>query len=556
METQANAVERKVREILRIPEGDLSTTKPVTQRREPNNYEWQKRHRDILSLNQSNPPRRVILGNSITHFWGGEPKGPSVRGMETWEKIMRPAGFHNLGYGFDRIENVLWRVYHGELDGYKAEEVVLMIGTNNIGINNDNEIVGVTSDTFDRERGKINVQQSLMERVEAVRATGIADEIIIEEYEGQKIDDIKRLDVDIFTVGSDWRGKFDYLNAYCKVVYLDRTQGVSSTEIRSEQQVVSLGLVGESPILNKIERESQYVNGLEAGKVFSLNDQYLSENLQAAEKQAASFQELLDESDALYVISAPSKHYAQIKEALEAGKHVLCESPITLQPQQWKELKEIAKDKKVVLMDSIKTAYSVAYYRLLLLAKGGIIGDIMSVDATCTSLVDFDPTQDSQKSLYEWNSICAWGPTALLPIFQLLGTEYSSKQIATHFLDEAKRYDAFTKISFLYPHAVASLKVGQGVKSEGELIISGTKGYIYVPAPWWKTDYFEVRYENPQNNKRYFYQLDGEGLRYMLLSFLKAIRTGKDFSYVSDDISEEIVKTIANFEARKDMVII
>ena len=180
----------------------------------------------------------------------------------------------------------------------------------------------------------------------------------------------------------------------------------------------------------------------------------------------------------------------------------------------------------------------------------------MSVDATCTSLVDFDPTQDSQKSLYEWNSICAWGPTALLPIFQLLGTEYSCKQIATHFLDEAKRYDAFTRISFLYPHAVASLKVGQGVKSEGELIISGTKGYIYVPAPWWKTDYFEVRYENPQNNKRYFYQLDGEGLRYMLLSFLKAIRTGKDFSYVSDDISEEIVRTIADFEARKEMVII
>ena len=99
-------------------------------------------------------------------------------------------------------------------------------------------IVGVTSDTFDRERGKINVQQSLMERVEAVRATGLADEIIIEEYEGQKIDDIKRLDVDIFTVGSDWRGKFDYLNAYCRVVYLDRTDGVSSTEIRSEQQPV------------------------------------------------------------------------------------------------------------------------------------------------------------------------------------------------------------------------------------------------------------------------------------------------------------------------------
>ncbi len=417
-------------------------------------------------------------------------------------------------------------------------------------------IVGVTSDVFDRERGKINVQQSLMERVEAVRATGLADEIIIEEYEGQKIDDIKRLNVDIFTVGSDWKGKFDYLNAYCKVVYLDRTSGVSSTEIRSEQQVVRLGLVGESPILNKIERESLYVNGLESGKVFTLNDAYLSDNLKRPAQQAASYQDLLDDCDALYVISAPEKHYAQIREALQKGKHVLCESPVTMETEQWEELRQMAKDKQLVLMDSIKTAYSVAYYRLLLLAKGGIIGDIISVDATCTSLVDFDPTQDSQKSLYEWNSICAWGPTALLPIFQLLGTAFTSKQIATHFLDENQKYDAFTKISFVYPHAVASLKVGQGVKSEGSLVISGTKGYIYVPAPWWKTDYFEVRYENPQNNKRYFYQLDGEGLRYMLLSFLKAIRTGKDFSYVSGDISRAIIQIISDFEKRCDMAMI
>ncbi len=417
-------------------------------------------------------------------------------------------------------------------------------------------IVGVTSDTFDRERGKINVQQSLMERVEAVRATGLADEIIIEEYEGQKIDDIKRLNVDIFTVGSDWKGKFDYLKAYCKVVYLDRTSGVSSTEIRSEQQVVRLGLVGESPILNKIERESQYVNGLKAGKVFTLNDSYLSKTLREQENQVGSYQELLADSDALYVISAPSLHYVQIKEALEQGKHVLCESPITMDANQWQELLKIARQKQLVLMDSIKTAYSVAYYRLLLLAKGGIIGDIMSVDATCTSLIDFDPTQDAQKNLYEWNSICAWGPTALLPIFQLLGTDYASKQIATHFLDEENKYDAFTKISFVYPHAVASLKVGQGVKSEGSLVISGTKGYIYVPAPWWKTDYFEVRYENPQNNKRYFYQLDGEGLRYMLLSFLKAIRQKKDFSYVSPEISGAIIDVISDFEERKDMVLV
>lgn len=97
-------------------------------------------------------------------------------------------------------------------------------------------IVGVTSDDYDKSRGKINVQQSLMERIEAVQATGIADEIIVEEYEGQKIDDILKYNVDIFTVGSDWRGVFDYLNEYCKVVYLDRTKGISSSELREKEK--------------------------------------------------------------------------------------------------------------------------------------------------------------------------------------------------------------------------------------------------------------------------------------------------------------------------------
>lgn len=110
-------------------------------------------------------------------------------------------------------------------------------------------IVGVTSDDFDRGRGKINVQQTLMERVKAVKDTGIADQVIVEEYEGQKIDDIRRYGVDIFAVGSDWEGKFDYLNSYCKVVYLPRTEGVSSSEIRKQNRKMKIGIVGETNIL-------------------------------------------------------------------------------------------------------------------------------------------------------------------------------------------------------------------------------------------------------------------------------------------------------------------
>lgn len=415
-------------------------------------------------------------------------------------------------------------------------------------------IVGVTADSFDRERGKINVQQTLIERIEAVRATGLADEIIVEEYEGQKIDDIKRLGIDIFTVGSDWEGHFDYLKEFCKVVYLERTQGISSSEIRAEKRDMRIGLIGESPILNKIEHESHYVNGLSISGVYSRDTTYFSSELKKLTTYN-SIDDLLENSDGVYIISSPKHHYDDIKSALSKGKHVLCESPITICEDQLTELYTIAENNKCILMDSLKTAYSLAYYRLCLLAKSGIIGKIVSIDATCTSLYNVEIDNECILSNI-WNSICAWGPTALLPVFQLLGTDYSSKTIATHLLREDLDYDTFTKISFIYPHAVASIKVGQGVKSEGELIISGTKGYIYVPAPWWKTDYFEVRYENPAENKRHFYPLEGEGLRYELVSFLKSISNGNNYSYIDNNISKAIVKIIQDFYERKDTVLL
>lgn len=416
-------------------------------------------------------------------------------------------------------------------------------------------IVGVTADSFDMARGKLNVEQSLMERIEAVRSTGLADEIIVEEYEGQKIDDIRRYGVDIFAIGSDWRGKFDYLNEFCQVVYLDRTEGVSSTDLRSRDHQLRLGLIGESPILNKFENESKYVNGMTISGVCSENAHMLSDTLKAQCRPMTELDDLFEKSDAVYIISNPRYHYDHIRMALQKGCHVLCESPIVIDPQQLLALKQLAKEKGCLMVDSLKTAYSMAYARLILLAKSGIIGQVMSVDATCTSMTNLEMSQKSDMA-YLWNSIGAWGPTALLPIFQLLGTDYSSKMITTHLMEGTDDFDTFTKMAFVYPHAVASLKVGQGVKSEGELVISGTKGYAYVPAPWWKTDYFEVRYENPSNNRRYFYQLDGEGIRYMLVAFKKAIQTGGSVGYVDEQTSAAIVDIINDFYHKKDTVII
>ena len=399
-------------------------------------------------------------------------------------------------------------------------------------------IVGVTADDFDKTRGKINVQQSLMERVEAVRATGIADEIIIEEYEGQKIDDIRKYDVDIFTVGSDWAGYFDYLNEFCKVVYLDRTQGVSSSEIRQQKRAVSLGLIGDGLFLNKILTETQFVNGLQIGAVCSKRD----EVLKTASYCVDNIDELLECTDAVYIRSLPEEHYEHIKKAINAGKHILCESPIALDVEQTKELFALAKEKNIILMEAIKTAYATAFSRLVLLVKSGRIGEVVSVDATCTSL---------RKNQSDWDGLFEWGSTALLPVFELLGTDVKEYRIASRTRCES---GDFTKIDFVFNNAVASVKVGNGVKSEGELIISGTKGYIYVPAPWWKTDYFEIRYEDPSQNKRYFYQLDGEGIRYELVAFTRAIERGKLLSNVSEEISYAISDVINSFVKGKNTI--
>lgn len=403
-------------------------------------------------------------------------------------------------------------------------------------------IVGVTGDGFDLTRGKINVQQSLVERIEAVKATGLADKIIVEEYEGQKMDDIKRYEADIFTVGSDWKGKFDYLNELCKVVYLERTEGISSSEIRAERREIRIGLIGDSPILNKFERESRHVNGVRISGICCRDKSQLSEEILSLPCVTDSMKTLLDKCDAVYIITKPEHHFQDIKTALEKGKHVLCESPITLSIKDYDILCELAKEKGLVLMDGIKTAYSTAFNRMILLVKGGAIGDVVSVDAVCTSLRDINRNNPGL-----WNSMSFWATTAMLPIFDLLGTEYKEKQIVSRLSGHEERFDLFSRITFTYPHAVASLKIGQGVKSEGELVISGTKGYLYVPAPWWKTDYFEVRHENQSDNRRFFYQLEGEGIRFEILSFVRQIENGARFSYISEDTSRKMIGVISDF---------
>ncbi len=384
-------------------------------------------------------------------------------------------------------------------------------------------IVGVTSDSFDKGRGKLNVRNNVLERVEAVKATGFADEVIIEDYVGQKIDDIQKYNIDVFAIGSDWEGKFDYLNEFCKVVYLPRTEGISSTMLRAETTTdVKVGVIGCGRVANRFPFEAGVVNGISITACYDISVDAMNDYVRNFEGVNAyeSVDALLNDIDAVYVATPHLTHYGYIRKAINAGKHVLVETPMVLNGESAKECFELAEKKGVILMEANKTAHCPAFNHLMVMIKSGVIGEVVDVEASLSKLWDdnmtlreFDPGQ-AGGSFYELGSY------PLLPIIRLFGCNYKNLNIYSRFQDGV---DMYTKGVFRYEHAVCSFKVGLGVKTEGNLVISGTKGYAYVPAPWWKTDYFELRYEDQNKNQKYFYKWDGFGLRYEIQEFISCI---------------------------------
>lgn len=389
-------------------------------------------------------------------------------------------------------------------------------------------IVGVTSDSFDRGRGKLNVRNNVLERVEAVKSTGLADKIIIEDYLGQKIDDIQKYGVDIFTVGSDWEGHFDYLREYCEVVYLPRTEGISSTQLREDSQTIyRVGIVGSGRIARRFVPETKVVNGIEVTSVFNPEEKEAKTfATQFGLTAYTEYEGMLKNVDAVYIASPHLTHYDYAKRALLAGRHVLCEIPFVLSAEQARELYALAEQKGLVLLEASKTAHCPGFMHLVTLVKSGIIGDVVDVKASLSKMVQ-PPTRELDAT-QAGGCVTEHGSLTLLALIKLLGLDFREASFYSRIHDGV---DVFTKGVFTFPHATASITLGIGVKTEGNLVVSGTKGYVYVPAPWWLTDYFEVRYEDQTKNKKYFYSYDGDGLRYEIQEFIAMIVSGRQSSY-------------------------
>lgn len=387
-------------------------------------------------------------------------------------------------------------------------------------------IVGVTTEAYDKARGKLNVVDSLTTRIENVKRSGFADEVIIEEAAGQKFNDIKKYHIDIFTVGSDWVGAFDYLSDYCKVIYLERTKNISSTMLREKNsRIQRIGIIGTGRIAQRFIPEAKLVSGISTQGVYNPHKESTQRFAEKWEINGyTNLEEFYEAIDAVYIASPHGTHYGYIKSALEHGKHVLCEKPMVLKKAEAEEVFECAKEKGLILFEGIKTAYCPGFSKLLGIACSGTIGNIRNVEA-CFTKLEKPESRELTDPIYG-GSFTELGSYVMFPILKLLGEDMD----VVHFdsIRGDMGLDLFTRAVFRYPAGIATATCGLGVKSEGRLLIAGTKGYIVAEAPWWKTSYFEVHYENADEVEKYSERFLGDGLRYEISDFLTMInRVGK-----------------------------
>lgn len=111
---------------------DINTALIPVEKLEVDSYDWYARHQAELALAKRVEPRVVMIGDSITNFWGGEPAANRASGPLAWQRLFVDMPTVNMGFGWDRTQNVLWRMREGEFEGLSPEWVVINIGTNNL----------------------------------------------------------------------------------------------------------------------------------------------------------------------------------------------------------------------------------------------------------------------------------------------------------------------------------------------------------------------------------------------------------------------------------------
>lgn len=403
-------------------------------------------------------------------------------------------------------------------------------------------IVGVTSESYDLDRGKLNVKDSLFTRIKNVRETGLADEIIIEEYQGQKINDVLKYHVDILVVGSDWIGKFDYLKKYCEVRYLERTKNISSTQLREEKKTYKIGIVTNKMCDDSIVLESKYVSGMHVEGVYHPDPLAAEQFCDKYELNCHTdqYEMLLDNVDIVCIKlekDMENRYEKYIEKAIENGKHIVCNTSHVKDAGKVKELFDKACKNHVLICEDFIVAYIRAFEEMLWYIKGGIIGDIVSVNVSIS------------KDSYETHNIGEIEYLLLFMMMRIIGTDIKDIR---KFIKNSKTYESIYVIT-----AEGEFKAGIGLEIglNDSLEIVGSKGRLYIPDRWWEMRYFKIRENCSQKVKRYGYNFDGNGFKYILMDMISMLESGRresckvfpEESIKLSELSKQLMSTSCDF---------
>lgn len=376
-------------------------------------------------------------------------------------------------------------------------------------------IVAVTGESYDIGRGKLSVHDSIAERINNVMKTGLVDEIIIEEYLGQKIRDIIKYNVDVFVIGDDWRGKFDHIAEYCELVYLPRTKDISSTQLRQEQDTrYDIGMITDRLDDNQLTAEASMVSGFSLASVFAEDTALGAKVCErfGIPKAAGSVRELVEESDIVFVQTDIPDRYGYIKAALEGGKHVISDIPFSLDPEKHRELMRLAEEKDLILISNMKFFCTQVFAQLLWHIQGGLIGDIIKMDC---SISKKDMSID-----YMFHELAAM---AISPIVKFMGDGYNDfKRDIVRQNDQVE----FAALMLNYPKGQAIINIGNRIRVENKIEIIGTLGTIKIDGDWWRGNNFTFTGIDGSEPKQYSVNYSGNGFRLLIRDILGMIRNG------------------------------
>lgn len=290
--------------------------------------------------------------------------------------------------------------------------------------------------------------------------------------------------------------------------------------------MIRTGIIGTGRITYRFVPEARTVEGVIISAVYNPHPDSAKRFASKYDIPFASsdIDEFMDKVDAVYIASPHDTHVAYVRKALSCGKHVLCEKPMVFSAGEAESLYAEAKKRNLILIEAVKTAFCPGFNEICDVVSSGRIGRIVDIEASFSRLTPTNMREYEDSAF--GGSFTELGSYVLLPVLRLLGTDHKDIRFDAFTLPNGT--DGYCKATLVYENgATATCKTGLSAKTEGELVIAGTKGYIFARAPWWLTSYFEVRGENPNASEKHECEFAEAGLRYEIRAFADAVRSKK-----------------------------